>query len=136
MNQGLFKNVLIAENGSVEEAEVQDLFAGILSRDEMVAVEEREKVVVPVPQQTGETVWPAGPDGRLVPATEWGTRQERRWSPSAVLLSAQTATDVGHAKTPRKLSFSRGSHKAHLAETEGFEPSVPVRGLHLSRVVH
>ena len=23
-----------------------------------------------------------------------------------------------------------------LAETEGFEPSVPVRGLHLSRVVH
>jgi hypothetical protein len=22
------------------------------------------------------------------------------------------------------------------AETEGFEPSVPVRGLHLSRVVH
>ena len=23
-----------------------------------------------------------------------------------------------------------------LAETEGFEPSVPLRGLHLSRVVH
>lgn len=24
----------------------------------------------------------------------------------------------------------------HMAETEGFEPSVPLRGLHLSRVVH
>jgi hypothetical protein len=123
VNQGLFKKMFIAEDGSVEEAEVQDIFAGILSRDETVTVEERDKVVVPVPQQTGETVSPDGPDGRLVPATEWGTRPERRWSPSAVLLSAQMTKSVGQTKTPRKLSFSRGSHKTLLAETEGFEPS-------------
>lgn len=39
-------------------------------------------------------------------------------------------------KTPGKLALTGGSNVTHLAETEGFEPSVPLRGLHLSRVVH
>lgn len=43
VNQGLFKKMFIAEDGSVEEAEVQDIFAGILSRDETVTVEEQER---------------------------------------------------------------------------------------------
>lgn len=39
-------------------------------------------------------------------------------------------------KTPDELSLIGGSNLTNLAETEGFEPSVPLRGLHLSRVVH
>jgi hypothetical protein len=39
---------------------------------------------------------------------------------------------IGSSAQQEKTQLIRDS----LAETEGFEPSVPVRGLHLSRVVH
>lgn len=50
--------------------------------------------------------------------------------------SAPTQQPGEQEKTPGKLALTGGSNVTHLAETEGFEPSVPLRGLHLSRVVH
>jgi hypothetical protein len=110
--QGLFEKLLIAEDGSVEDAEVQGLFAGLLSRDTTIKTDERE-TILPPPKQKGTTMSGGEPDCRLVPATEWGTRPERRWSPTAVLLSFQSREGNSHAKTPPKLSFGRGSNKAH-----------------------
>ena len=67
---------------------------------------------------------------------------------AAVRALAQKTPDVADsAATPPKprsknkeapgsLLLTGGSNVRHLAETEGFEPSVPRRGLHLSRVVH
>ncbi|WP_136587382.1 hypothetical protein [Microbacterium hydrothermale] len=51
LNQGLFTKLFIGQDGSVEEAEVQELFAGLLSKDSTLAVEAREMAVVPVPTQ-------------------------------------------------------------------------------------
>ena len=44
-------------------------------------------------------------------------------------------TDRQGKKPPRNASEGR-QIRQKVAETEGFEPSVPLRGLHLSRVVH
>ena len=44
-----------------------------------------------------------------------------------------SGTSLGKQKTR---GIPRVSSLILRAETEGFEPSVPVRGLHLSRVVH
>ena len=68
-------------------------------------------------------------------ATEQIDQQEiavTRESPSIERVTnvAEMADLVAEA---RGNIFSPG---IYLAETEGFEPSVPVRGLHLSRVVH
>lgn len=123
LNQGLFTKLFIAQDGSVEDAEVQDLLAGLLSKDSTLAVEAREIAVVPVPTQQDATQSATGTDGALVPVREWANRPERRWSPSAVLLRMQTADSGEYAQTPPKLSFGRGSNKAHLAEGVGFEPT-------------
>ena len=123
LNQGLFTKLFIGQDGSVEDAEVQELFAGLLSKDSTLAVEAREMAVVPVPTQRDVAHSAAGTDGALVPVREWGNRPERRWSPSAVLLRLQSEDDGEYAQTPPKLSFGRGSNNAHLAEGVGFEPT-------------
>ena len=42
----------------------------------------------------------------------------------------------GGTRSERKTPKIHGISGSIMAETEGFEPSVPLRGLHLSRVVH
>ncbi len=107
----------------MEDAEVQETFAGLLLRDSEVKVEEREIAVLPVPMQEEmqEEMRATGTEGVLLNVAAWGDRPERRWSASAVLLTLQQ----GETKTPLKLSFGRGSNIDGLAEREGFEPSVP-----------
>ncbi len=51
LNQGLFEKLFIGEDGSVEDAELQELFAGLLSRDEAVKVETRERAVLMPPEE-------------------------------------------------------------------------------------
>lgn len=50
------------------------------------------------------------------------------------------ATSLLKTTRPGKINqrepANHGLTRKNLAETEGFEPSVPLRGLHLSRVVH
>jgi site-specific DNA recombinase len=55
---------------------------------------------------------------------------------AAAVLEALGRPEAGNARTPASLTATEGSNVTHLAETEGFEPSEPVRVLHLSRVVH
>lgn len=75
-------NVLL----SVEDAEVQELFAGLLSKDSTLATEAREMAIVPVPTQQDVALSATGADGALVPVREWGNRPELRSSPTPVLL--------------------------------------------------
>lgn len=87
MNQGLFKKLFIGQDGDVEDGELQDIFAGLFLRDETAERSNWNISVMPVPLQQGETLLAAtGTDGFPLNAMEWGTRPERRWSPSAVLL--------------------------------------------------
>lgn len=123
LNQGLFQKLFIGQDGSVEDGEVQQFFAGLLSNDATLASEERERAVIPVPLQQDVDLATTGTDGALVPVREWGNRPERRWSPSAVLISFRQDGEGLHARTPPKLSFGRGSNKHHLAEGVGFEPT-------------
>ena len=57
-------------------------------------------------------------------------------------VAAQGTTEAENGKlerqneTPGQLALAGGFNVTNLAETEGFEPSEPVRVLHLSRVVH
>ena len=106
----VFDGPIKGQDGSIKDAEVQDLFAGLLSKDSTLAVEAREIAVVPVPTQQDATQSATDTDGALVPARERGNRPERRWSPSAVLLRMQSEDEGEHAQTPPKLSFRRGSN--------------------------
>ncbi len=67
-----------------------------------------------------------------------GGRTARDVAPHAATQAKNgaTSTPEGQNETPGQLSLAGGSNVTHLAETEGFEPSEPVRVLHLSRVVH
>lgn len=48
-----------------------------------------------------------------------------------------TVNPLNPRKSPERDTIrKRCRDSGHTAETEGFEPSVPLRGLHLSRVVH
>jgi hypothetical protein len=42
MNQGFFIKLFIAQDGSVEDAEIQEPFAGLMTRDTTVLVELRK----------------------------------------------------------------------------------------------
>ena len=123
LNQGLFEKLFIGADGSGEDAGIQSLFAGLLANDSALRTETREVAVLPVPTQQQDALATTDTDGVLVPVREWGNRPERRWNPSAVLLRMQADDLACHAKTPPKLSFGRGSNKAHLAEGVGFEPT-------------
>lgn len=125
LNQGLFVKLFIGQDGTFVEVELQDLFAGILSRDTTVKVENPERAVIPVPTQVDEDSGARSGAGILVPVSEWGSRPERRWSPSAVLLSVTDADETSYARTPPRLSFGRGSNNAHVAEGVGFSPPPP-----------
>lgn len=59
------------------------------------------------------------------------TRTVRNRSPARDVTATQTVNEI-------RSRFNEAACEPYsrLAETEGFEPSVPVRGLHLSRVVH
>ena len=125
-NQGLFRKLFIGEDGSVEEADLQETFAGLFMRDERITLAERENAPETAPKRQKASCRPTS--ARSAPMVEdahlgvddWGTRPERRWSPTAVLLSFGRA----EKRTPPKLSFGRSSNVAHLAETGGFEPPV------------
>jgi site-specific DNA recombinase len=54
----------------------------------------------------------------------------------AAVFGDSEAARSQNVETPTSLTATRGSNVTHLAETEGFEPSEPLRVLHLSRVVH
>ncbi|MDQ1130408.1 recombinase family protein [Microbacterium sp. SORGH_AS_0888] len=119
LNQGLFKKLFIGEDGSVEHAEVQELFAGILSRDASITTEVREVAMLMPPKQHevfGAPLAATGTDEHLVPVEEWGNRPERRWNPEAALLSFQTRQNGTYVRTPPKLSFGRGSNNTHVAD--------------------
>ena len=68
-----------------------------------------------------------------------GARVTGAWSKrSAAHNCAQTPNAGGAAKNPlqKERVCVNDASGHHTAETEGFEPSVPLRELHLSRVVH
>jgi site-specific DNA recombinase len=125
MNQGFFNKLFIAQDGTVEDAEIQEPFAGLLTRDTTVLVELRKARATKALRAKGIELAATGAEGVDAPLM-------RRTSPSAVLLSFAGGTK----QTRPKLSFGPSSNKTHLAETEGFEPSVGFPPLHLSRVVH
>ena len=66
--------------------------------------------------------------------TRAGCNTLQGWGHSGGHLSS-TACETADSII-RMLREKQGLTGDFLAETEGFEPSVPVRGLHLSRVVH
>lgn len=85
--------------------------------------------------------------GRLVEAALPGhghLRGDGRSEPPAVGTAKADAPDEAEDSTVEtQIRYLCGlkrlrtaSNSAKVAETEGFEPSVPLRGLHLSRVVH
>ncbi len=54
----------------------------------------------------------------------------KRKTITVVIADQNEPTQAGNDEAPLMAGLRR------YAETEGFEPSVPIRGLHLSRVVH
>ncbi len=103
LNHGLFKKLFIGEDGSVEHAEVQELFAGILSRDASITTEVREVTMLMPPKQHevfGAPLAASGTDEHLVPVGGWGNSAERRRSTTTCPLRFPTRQTV-HMREPR-----------------------------------
>lgn len=63
LNQGLFVKLFIGEDGSVEHADMQDFFAGLLCRDETTEQEERNVVALPTAMRLDEALAATATDG-------------------------------------------------------------------------
>ena len=118
MNQGFFSRLYIAEDGTVEDAELQEPFVQLLARDEHTTIDERKarvrrifgEGVVDVDEAAETTTQTGGHEMESV-------SELRRRSESGVLLSFHR-----HKQTRPKLSFRSGSNELLLAEDRGFEP--------------
>ncbi len=136
MNQGFFAKLFIAEDGSVEDAELRRLFAGLYASDSGALIRQRNARAARALGQRGIELQTAGieltatgTDGPaygfdVLPTTELKTnehnkRQQRRYSLTSVLLGF-----TGQKQTRPELSFGPSLNKTTLAETGGFEPPV------------
>lgn len=131
-NQGFFTKLSIAQDGSVQHAELQEPFAQLLARDETVTIEHSPDPVVKALGHSGLELAATGTDGAshelgLHSRGQREAAERARCSASAVLLSF-TAT--------KRTQLTLSSNKQLLAVAEGFEPPDGVSRLSLSRRVH
>lgn len=148
MNQGFFRRLYVSEDGSIEDAELNEPFVHLLARDEATVIEQRKararrifgegavgSVKTDAPDDAGtvlphEEAFRAQADTsmadesepeRSAPGGDWATDvpdQGKRGD--IVLLSFWKQART--ARTRPKLVFGPGSNNSLLAEDRGFEP--------------
>lgn len=127
-NQGFFKRLYVADDGSIEEAELQEPFVHLLTHDQATVVERRKARVRDMFGDGVVDVVSATPtesdESSQIDGTRWTGLPDRG---EAVLLSFWT--EARQSETRPKLSFGPGSNNDLLAETEGFEPPVALATL-------
>jgi len=143
MNQGFFRRLYVAQDGSIEDAELNEPFVQLLARDGVAVIEGRKararwvlgEEVTPRPERTvtditrmagtargtgatGLAAAEQGVDGTAdESASDLATAESsRRCTPGAVLLRF-----VGQNKPRLERTFGRGSNESLLAEDRGFE---------------
>jgi site-specific DNA recombinase len=108
MNQGFFRKLFVARDGTIDDAELLDPFSGLLARDTLVSVAQRKARAKRALEGLGVEL--------AAPAS---SATEKRRSPSAVLLSFTGAKQ----QTRPVLSLGSSLNKGYLAEGVGFEPT-------------
>lgn len=114
MNQGFFSKIFLAEDGTVEDAELHDIFAGLFARDSFTMIQNRKARAKQMLAGRGIELTATGTDGRGVGSRallavashdeEQDVQGRSRYSPTSVLLSL-----AGDQRPRPELSFGPGS---------------------------
>ena len=132
-NQGFFTRLFIAEDGSVDRAEIQEPFVHLMASDPDVTVRRTNDRAPVTPQNAFQGPFAAtGPNG-VDMVSQPLSRGQKRHQERARL--ADKAVLISFDKKDRS-QLTLGSNKQLLAVAEGFEPPDGFSRLSLSRRVH
>jgi site-specific DNA recombinase len=119
-NQGFFTRLYVAEDGSVDRAELQEPFVQLLAHEKDIVVKRVEDTSGQPQNALESDLAPTSTDGHItMPALfsrgEKAAEQEKRRRQNAVVISFDQK---------RRTQLTLGSNIELLAVAEGFEPSV------------
>ena len=119
INQGFFTRIYIAQDGSIDHAELQEPFVQLMARDNEVSVRRVQRMAATREVTPEDKLAHTGTDGVVtIPALlsrgQKATTERARQAADAVLISFDTN---------KRTQLSLGSNKQLLAVAEGFEPS-------------